>query len=455
MGDTLEIHEMVLNFSCFLHYYSGGRATLPHPVTSDFLYESSNETGEGCALMEHIHKIFGGLLLDDFNETNGYYGWRPAHSLISEVVKSRMNIEDTAILLLVVGFYEVRTRYSPLLMDVLEGDNGIRGALKLLINICQKASQTEEKAYVWQQLARFMGYEMRAKEMDPEDSLHNRLHSTMSSNLEEYTKFAVPQTGIETAHVAVDIAINQQPKYSHHYVTKGVLYLLQLRDFMPEDLPNLHCSMPTVIDICRKALEVYDKALSTSHALNHYSMIGKIQAIISLLQIVKGVPCFRLESKGFTRYLKNGEIPKELTENALKPEDHNYVQGLSTTALDLFNELFRDVKLRQMTTYDEKEIRGLNNAKIRASKLRRTFYEVTGFDKSDLSDVELPMPSSPLLSNVPGLYQQVVQDILFMHDETPYSSWSNLSDAEVSLVYNLLKELCVRGFGSHDDLLIC
>lgn len=108
-----------------------------------------------------------------------------------------------------------------------------------------------------------------------------------------------------------------------------------------------------------------------------------------------------------------------------------------------------------MTTYDEKEIRGLNNAKIRASKLRRTFYEVTGFDKSDLSDVELPMPSSPLLSNVPGLYQQVVQDILFMHDETPYSSWSNLSDAEVSLVYNLLQELCVRGFGSHDDLLIC
>ena len=506
MGDTLEIHEMVLNFCCFLHYYSGGRAILPHPVTSDFLYESSNETGEGCALMEHIHKIFGGLLLDDFNETNGYYGWRPAHSLVSEVVKSRMNIEDTAILLLekihkgkayvnkflkeqvfklfldrkrisdpvfledlgeddgsidsdfeseVVGFYEVRTRYSPLLMDVLEGDNGIRGALKLLINICQKASQTEEKAYVWQQLARFMGYEMRAKEMDPEDSLHNRLHSTMSSNLEEYTKFAVPQTGIETAHVAVDIAINQQPKYSHHYVTKGVLYLLQLRDFMPEDLPNLHCSMPTVIDICRKALEVYDKALSTSHALNHYSMIGKIQAIISLLQIVKGVPCFRLESKRFTRYLKNGEIPKELTENALKPEDHNYVQGLSTTALDLFNELFRDVKLRQMTTYDEKEIRGLNNAKIRASKLRRTFYEVTGFDKSDLSDVELPMPSSPLLSNAPGLYQQVVQDILFMHDETPYSSWSNLSDAEVSLVYNLLKELCVRGFGSHDDLLIC
>ena len=99
MGDSQEIHEMVLNFCCFLHYYSDCRAILPHPVASDFLYEASNETKEDCALMEHVHKIFGGLLLDDFNETNGYHGWRPAHSLVSEVVKSRMNIEDTAILL--------------------------------------------------------------------------------------------------------------------------------------------------------------------------------------------------------------------------------------------------------------------------------------------------------------------------------------------------------------------
>lgn len=87
----------------------------------------------------------------------------------------------------VVGFHEVRTRYSPLIMDVLEGDNGIRCALKLLINICQKASQTEEKAYAWQQLARFMGYEMRTKGMDPDDDLHNRLHSTMNSSVPEGT----------------------------------------------------------------------------------------------------------------------------------------------------------------------------------------------------------------------------------------------------------------------------
>lgn len=108
-----------------------------------------------------------------------------------------------------------------------------------------------------------------------------------------------------------------------------------------------------------------------------------------------------------------------------------------------------------MTTYDDNEIRGLNNAKIRASKLRRTFYEVTGFDRSELSDVELPVPLSPLMRNAPALYQQVVQDILFKHDETPYSSWANLSDGDVSSVYNLLKTLCLRGFWSQDDLLIC
>ena len=503
LDDSKEIHEMVLNFCCFLHYYSDGRVILPHPVASDFLYEASNETEEKCALMKHIHKIFGGLLLEGFNETNGYYGWRPAHSLVSEVVKSRINIEDIAILLLetihrgkayvnkflkeqvfnlflerkrisdtvvledlatdegsvdsdfeceVVGFYEVRTRYSPLIMDLLKKDNDIRGALRLLITICQKASQTEGMAYAWQQLARFMGYEMRTKKMDPSDDLHDLLYTTM--NEEDDGKLDMPKTGIEAAHVAVDIAINQQPKQSHHYVTKGFLYFLQLRDFKPEELLNSPSSLPVVIDICRKALDIYDKALKTTHTLNHYSMNGKIQAIVSLLEIVKGLPFFRPESEKFTRYLKKSEIPEEM-KDILTQKEHTYVQGLSTITLDLLNELFRDVRLRQMTTYDENEIRGLSNAKIRASKLRRTFYEVTGFDRRQLSDLDVPILSSPLTKDAPALHQQIVQDILFKLDETPYSSWANLAERDVSMIYDLLKPLCNRGYGSQDDLLIC
>ncbi len=503
LDDSQEIHRMILNFCCFLHYYSEGRTILPHPVASDLLYEASNETEEECALMPHIHKIFGGILLEGFNETNGYFGWRPAHSLVSEVVKSRINIEDTATLLLekvhkgkayvnkflkeevfnlfldrkrisdtvvlegfatddsgidsdfeneVVGFYEVRTRYSPLIVDILKGANGITGALQLLVSICQKASQTDRKAYAWQQLARFMGYEMRANRMDSNDDLHHRLHTTMKK--EEDVKLPMPETGIEAAHVAVDIAINEQPKQSHHYVTKGVLYLLQLRDFKPEELPYRPGSLPAVINISRKALDVYDKALKTTNTLNHYSMIGKIQAIVSLLETVKKLPFFHLDGERFSRYLKKSKIPSEMKE-ALTQEEHNYVQGLSTTTLHLFNDLFRDVKLRQMTTYDENEIRGLSNAKLRASKLRRSFYEVTGFDRSELSDVEVPMLSSPLTKDAPALYQQMVQDILFKYDETPYSSWANLSDEDVSRIYNCLKPLCLRGYGSQDDPLIC
>ena len=352
----------------------------------------------------------------------------------------------------VLGFYEVKTRYSPLIVDILEGDDGIQRALRLLITICQKASEVEEKAYAWQQLARFMGYEMRANEMDAKNEQHRRLHTTMSK--ERKNKESMPKTGIEAAHIAVDIAINQQPKYSHHYVTKGTLYLLQLRDFKPEERPTLPASMPEVIDICRKALDVYDKALSTTHQLNYYSMIGKIQAIVSLLEIVKGLPFFRLDGESITRYLKKAEIPREM-EDVLTPEEHNYIKSLSTTTFGLLNEVFGDVKFRHMTTYDDNAIRGLINAKIRASKLRRIFYEVTGFDRSELSDLVVPMPSQPLTRDAQALNQQFVQDVLFKKNETPYSTWVNLTDEEVSLIYISLKVLCSRGYGSHEDMLIC
>ena len=305
----------------------------------------------------------------------------------------------------VLGFYEVRTRYSPLIVEIVNGESGIEGALELLIAICEKASLTEDKAYAWQQLARFMGYEMRSKPMDNEDRLQKRLYNTMKAAKDDL-KRPMPETGIEAAHIAVDIAISHQPNYSHHYVlTKGVLYHLQLRDFTPDEHTKLSCLMPEVIDICRKALDVYDKALSTTSTLNLYSMIGKIQAIVSLLTIVKGLSCFGREGESFTRYLNNDEIPRDM--DTLTEEEHEYVQSLRLRTLDLLNQLFRDVKFRQMTTYNESEIRGLSNAKIRASKLRRAFYKITGFDKSELmSDAEFSLASSPVMKEPAAVYQQ-------------------------------------------------
>ena len=501
LGDSRGEHQMLLDVCCFLNKYSDGSIILPHAAALEFLYETHCWAKQPFPrpAIKDIHEVFGGLLLEEQNQTNGYYGWRPAHSLVSEVVTSRIRIEDTAILSLekvckgkayaikflrqqvfrlflerkrisdpvfleeqtiddgtvgsdleneVFGFYGKRTRYSPVILDIVEKEGSIQGALKVLLTICEQATQTEDKAYAWQQLARFMGYQMRANSMDKQDDLHKRLYSAMTK--ERPVKMPMPRNGIDAAHTAVDIAVSLQPSFRNHYTTKGVLYLLQLGDCKP----SLIALLPEAIETCRKALSVYDKALETSRGPNHFSMIGKIQAIILLLEIVKDLPCFHFEDKAFMSYLKREEVPLDLAE-VLSLDEQDYVQSLSSTTLDLLNELFRDVKLKQTTTYDENEIRGLNNAKIRASHLRRKFYEITGFDKRELSSEEYSMRLSFTTIQDLALYQQKVQDILFIRDETPYSSWSNLSEKEVEMIYQLLKSLCVRGRGSHNDMLIC
>ena len=503
LGSSRSVHEKVLNFCCLLHYYSTSRYILPHPLVVDLLIKESNDGEEEHPRKELIHDLFGGLLLQGFDDTHGYNGWQPAHYLVSEVVKSRMNVEVIALLLLenaeggmayvnkflrqqlfqiflsrkrisepvclsqiggtdddiigsdietdLFGFYEVRTRYSPLILDIQGQDDGNRKTLEFLITTCQKANQTEYKAYAWQQLARFMGYEMRSEELKRTDNLHELLYSVMEESKVGDVRLSRPNTGIEAAHIAVDISINQQPSYSHHYVTKGVLYVLQLRDYNDQDGKNLVSHLPDVIYTCRKALEVYDQAIKMMMSLNYYSMIGKIQVIVLLLKIVKGLPCFLLDSGLFSSYLESGEIPKEM-EEVLLPGDHNYVQSLSRTTLDLLNKLFGDVKYRQLTTYDDNEMSVISSARIRACKLRRQFYEITGFDRSRLVDVESPL--SPDLKDAPDLIPQIVQDTLFKRRETSYSGWSNLDDEVVSSIYHLLKPVCLKDHGSHDDIVI-
>lgn len=499
MGDSQRTHKIMLEMCCFLNKYSDGCVILPHSVVLDCLYDTSWMAKQRCSAIQDVHEVFGGLLVEEMNETNGYYGWRAAHSLVSEVVTSGISIENTAICTLeqvcsgkayvmkflrqqvfrlflerkrisdpvlveeqatddgavgtdleseVFGFYGKRTRYSPVIMDILDKEDNIQGALNVLLTICEQATQIEDKAYVWQQLARFMGYEMRANEMDKQNELHKRLYNAMTK--EHSVKLSMPRTGIDAAHIAVDIAVSYQPSYTNHYTTKGVLYLFQLRDFKP---PLLR-SLPEAIEICRKALGVYDKALQNSREPNHFSMIGKIQAIVSLLQIVKDLPCFHFDDRKFTTYLKKGDVPPEI-EEVLSLNDQDFVQGLGSTTLDVLNELFGNIKLKLTTTYDENEIRGLNNAKIRASNLRRKFYEITGFDKRELATEEYSVRLSPSTNQNLAYYQQTVQDMLFFNDETPYSSWSKLSDKDVSVIYKLLKSLCLFGRGSHNDMLIC
>ena len=504
LGNSHAIYEKLLNFCCFLHYYSNGVHILPHAFVVDVLYEESDQTNKNCAQTTAIHDKFGGLLLEGFNEYKAYSGWRPAHSLVSEVVKSRMNADEIAVQLLestekrnayVNQFlwkqvlqlllhrekvsnhinlpqempednidseiltddqkcYEVRTRYSPLILDILGGDNGQRRTLDLLITVCQKANKPADKAYAWQQLARFMGYEMRFKQLESNDALHNRLYEAMKSSKVKEHQLQMPETGIKAAHIAIDIAIDKEANYSHHYTTKGVLFRLQLRDVNIKDEHNLVSSMPDVMDIGRKALGVYDQALEVydqakqkKQGIKFYSVIGKIQVINLLLKIFKSLPCFSLENNSFTRYLESGEIPREMVD-FLRQEDHEFVQTLGRITLEHLNELFRDVKYKQLTTWDENEYRNLSSANTRACELREEFYDITGFDRSKAVPTETPSKGAP------DILQQGVQDILFKNNETPYSGWYNLGSQKVSSIYRLLKPLCLRSNGNHDDMLI-
>ena len=497
LGESQRMHKSVLEMCCFLNKYSDGCVILPHAVALDSLY--GTRADKQSSAINEIHEVFGGLLLEEQNETNGYNGWRPAHPLVSDVVTSGISIEETAIHCLeqacsvkayvmkflrrqvfrlyldrkklsdpvfveeqalddgvvgadleneVFGFYGKRTRYSPVIVEIMDKEENIEGALRVLLTICEKATQIEDKAYAWQQLARFIGYELRANEMDATNELNKRPHHTMTEI--KQIKVTIPRTGIDAAHMAVDIAVSLQPSYTNHYTTKGVLYFHQLRDFKTKT-PLLR-ALTDAVKICRKALGVYHKALETSREPNHFSMIGKIQANVSLLEIVKDLPCFYSDGK-FTMYLERRTVSPEV-EKALSLEDRDYVQSLGTTTLDLLSELFGYVKLKQTTTYDENEIRGLCYAKFRASDLRRKLYQITGFDKKGLRSDDNSLPRSLSLEQKFAVCQQMVQDILFMKEETPYSAWSKLTDEEISKIYQQLMPFCLRGHGSSKDMLI-
>lgn len=496
LEDAKKIHKSLLEACCFLSKYSAGCIILPHAVLLEFIqYTSFWQKKKRCCGFQEVHDTFGGLLLEEQDEDSGYHGWRPAHYLVSEVITSDISKENTAVHLLeqvcacqsyvvkilrqqlfrifldrkrisdpkfledqgmddstdlendVFGSYEVRTRYSPLIVDIVDEGN-ISGALRVLIATCDKAMQPEDKAYAWQQLARFMGYEMFDKEVSKLDDLCDRLNSAMTST-RGHEELLIPKTGIEAAHIAIDIAISLHPNYGHHYVTKGDLYRLQLRKQDVRD--NWPSSLSKSIEICRKAFVVYDKAINTTHGFNHYPMIGKIQAILHLLYLLKNSSCFSPVDE------ETDEVPWEMASvlPQLSQEEQDYVKGLTSTTINVFNELFGNVKLGQATTYDENEVRSQTNAKIRASKLRRAFYKIIGYEKQQLNGGQSPTQLLAAPQKQHARYQQqFVEDILFVRDETPYSTWSNLSDEEVRSIYNYLKPVCLGRNGSHNDMLI-
>ena len=501
--------DMVLNFCCLLHYYSDNRKIFPNPVASDFLYQCRTDlkSVDSFTTMDEIHDLFGGLLLEGFDETNGYYGWRPAHALVGKVVIEKMNLEECAGLLLektfkhvgkayvvkylvqnivkvfldrrrisdavVVTYFQdfedissdlelevfgksaIRTRYSPLICDIVAGKDGIRAAITLLIMLCQYVTQNEDKAYAWQQLARLVGYEVGPKSIDMSDQIFQRMLTAIKNQGRDNVCTAPLTTGVDAAHRAIDVAISYQPSYSHHYGTKGELYKLYLRTLKEQQAQSsgeLPISLLDVTRTCRQAENVYDKALEAQRDLNVFALIGKIQAIIELLVIIKTLPCFQ-QDQLFAKYLNREEMPLDV-QNLMPEAEHDYVHGRALAALDFINQIFRRFALRQKTSYEERDSRtALNDERIRASKLRRKLYEVCGYDRSDIAEVEVP--SSPFADQTPALTQEYVEDTLFKSEENPYSAWTRLLPSQITMIYKLLQGLCERGYGGHDTMLTC
>ena len=500
-GRRKNIYEAVVNFCCLLHLYNDCRTIFPHPIVADYLWEGAG-SGEFSQSLEELHDKFGGLLLEDYCDTHGYYGWRPAHPLVSKVVKSRMNLEETSMNLLekmlhgqtytkkylaqeVVkmflqrrkickptplkghqmdegigsdfdfdawGLPETRTKYSPLIMDIVSG-NGIKAAPVLFIKLCEQVTEIEDKAYSWQQLARFIGYEFGIAEVDEHHrDVFVQIHSAIEGVLKKENKLVMPKTAIEAAHASIDVAIGYQQSYSNHYVTKGHLYRLELRAMLNDRTGSMDGVFFTKsIDVCEQALNAYNKGEACAwNKQKYYPVFGKIAAMTLLLKIIKSLPCFSSDAR-FTRYLNDEQTPEEV-KDVLSDEQNSYIQNFRVAAPSMINQVFRDVKLRRMTTWERREIQSLDDTCLRMFEIRGEFYSLTGLVRSSGDVRMVSIPSNPRAPPVHA--EQLVQEILYEKSETPYSNWDKMPQEDISKMYDLLKYHCqIRG--SHDAMVTC
>ena len=493
------VRENVLHYCCFLYLYSNSRVILPHAIVSDMLYDLLKHDKD-TARTDRVHDTFGGLLLDHYNESVGFHGWRPAHPLVAEVVMESINAYEIAMDVLeelprstayvktylcddivktflgrvklgfrenkknnddtestdwkedVCEFSEIRSMYSHLIMDILKTEkssskaHGVEKALKLLITLCERSSE----AYAWQQLARFIGREIGPSGIDRYDGLiHKMLQVAQNQGC---SKMETPINGFDAAHIAIDMAIKHQ-HHMYNYLIKGFLEGLQLRAFK-EEIKHLERNQSFAIvksatTTCRRGDKSYTKAChiaSEAHDSNKYPVIGQIKLALLFLEVVKSLPCFS-EGSSFTKYLEGDAIP--LGMKGLDPSDHEYIQEFIPKVHEKLNDLFGEMRIWQNLSHDETEKKNLNEAKIMASDCRRKFYQVSGLDRKTF-----PTPSTSDKYQ-PNYCEQLVQDIFFRNNENSYGDWKRMNSQDFETIYSLLKNPCTNGYATSHGMLIC
>ena len=497
-------YEMILRFCCLLDYFSKGRSIYPHPCIADILYAHDDLKNDDMNQIEKIHDKFGGLLLEDYSEAEGYHGWRPAHFLVGEVVQEEMdfvkiakmlvanmnsgtafaktflinntvnvflkrekisesssqNINDTDFILDDISgedkfnSLEVQTRYSALVMAAMPNENfpsNVLNALDLLVTLIENVHTTQHKARTWQQIARVFAYEIGMKEISEKiELLVTRVNEELQ--LSDQSLNCSPATnGFAIAHQVIDHAIDMQKSFVNHLVTKATFFKVKLRDLYEQakDISSKNEVskeiMIEAISTTKKGIQAYDNALASPDGYLH-AMVGKIQTIVVLLQIFKTHSCFTQNNVGpdesFKNYITIGNHPAALKET-LTEDDLGYFLSLANKVVQHLNEFFGELKLRKRQ-YGKHEAQELINAKIRAMALRKKFYQVTRRDQRN-----------ERIFNDTGCKEDIVHDLLYKHEETPYSTWKKLPADAIARIYTTLKHAIPKGSVTRDSMVIC
>ncbi|XP_028399331.1 sterile alpha motif domain-containing protein 9-like [Dendronephthya gigantea] len=495
LNDQLnDAYEMILQFCCLLYYYSKRRAIYPQPCVEEILYYRGGLKTNEERKIDKIHDKFGGILLDERNESVGYHGWRPAHSLVGEVVREEIDlfktakkmveemntglgrayvwkflIDDTVSVLLqrdmiaenpsdienegiedeFLEIPEVRTKYSQLILDILpnQEDQHVKNALDLLITLSEEVTTIHHKAHTLQQIARMFAYEIGMncipKEIFP---LVERVNVIINR---DNSSIVSPEIGFDIAHRVIDEATKLQQSYIHHLVTKATFYRLKLKYLYHNnghDINELKLVIEEAINTTKKGIDLYENALKDKNRDSYlYGIIGKIQTIVVLVMMFKKLPFFAQHPNGqdesFKRYVTFKKNPDELG-TVITEENNDYFISLLNTAVQLLNDFLGEIQIRRKLSYKAHERKKLENAKIRAMKLRTRFYEVTNLDRTNFDQGVV-------------LNEEIVNDLLYKNHESPFSSWMRLTPDIIENIYQLLSNAIPNETSSHNAMLTC
>ena len=493
-----DAYEMILHFCCFLDYYSKGQYIYPHACILDILHDNYGLDQDCTDSIQYIHDKFGGLLLDDHSETNGYIGWRPAHFLVGEVIRKELDLVATvkkffteaknndthAKKILINDIVQTclrrdsicenssnseddpdlsiedddfssfhKQKYSSLLLDAMPraSDSEVTDGLDILLAINTNVETDEQKAHSWQQLARVLAYEVGTKIVSHKDI--NLLSQLSLPSIEQIPPNDSSLTGFKVAHEVIDLAVRLQPTYVHHLVTKGTFFRTELRSKLDETIQpdfarsNLQDFSQKAIEITKKGTFLYDCALEkTAHDDGYlYAMIGKIHITIILLEIIKKLPCFYRAEQGpdecFKSYMTFGTYPEELN-STLTEKDLDYFLSLRSAPSQMLDEFFQEITERRKRSFKKHRTQKIKNANACGERLRKKFYDVTKLDRTHMASYR-------------GVSKEgIVDDTLYKHDETPYTAWKKLTPEAVNQIYEYLKQAIPNETTSNKAMLI-